>query len=379
MSSSNSSIPRFASVATSSSVSNQMDSKKLCFLCQFWPDIGLTEQDVGDESYNAFFDYVNQEIRILGSCGEDFAAQCLEGTAALVSKLREHKARSKMEILEDLQKDFPNASNSSIERSMELALRLWLTLTIRSSNIAVGPVNAAVTQIEWPGQKSLTSLVQDQFVEQVSPVPEGKARLQADSNLTAASLVRIYSIQIIWTNNLADHLELHRMNRTLKIYQHKICLINHAAQATIANSVFSLPVLEEAIDTMNLLFPIGDEMTTALLLKEGKMLHTLGNYHRAPRTNLARYVYWREQLMELVDFVQEPARNWRQFRSRPRSLTESATFWNLCIAIVVILLTLISIGFGTAQTVFSVKQYKVSVLQLCQGSANDLALKDLCK
>jgi hypothetical protein len=126
-----------------------------------------------------------------------------------------------------------------------------------------------VTGIDWTGI-SLEEVVRKQFSESETEIPGGRLRLQVDPTLTVAYLAENCNLHVEWTSNLAERLHLVRKTRTVKVYQHKICLHNHILQAAASDRepLIPLAVLEEAIDTLNLLFPIRDAITKAFLSHE---------------------------------------------------------------------------------------------------------------
>lgn len=243
---------------------------------------------------------------------------------------------------------------------------------MHSESVAVGPVQADIGTIEWPSELSLKDLVQSQF--QSSHTDEWSnekySKTQLDPSFTASSLVDICSIKIFWTHNLADHLNFDKRRRILTVYEHKICLLNHSKDA---DSPIPQTILQEAIDTLNFLFPFGHGPTRKLLRREKKMpLYRLGFCDRARMLALADYDVWRARVANLVEVFNEPPRDLRQPLSDRRNVMEWATFW---IGMLVLILTLVSIAFGTVSTVYAIKQYELALAQACvaEGAAELLS------
>jgi hypothetical protein len=162
---------------------------------------------------------------------------------------------------------------------------------------------------------------------------------------------------LYWTDHLTDHLRLDPKRQVLMVYKHKICLLNHLK----SRSGCPIPqrVLEEAIDTLNLLFPFGDPQTKQLLSKEKQReFYGLGGCGRERQLDLSRYGYWREELDDLVESFQRPPRTWRQLAIDQRDFKEWATFW---IAVMVAILTFVSIPCNVIQATYSVKAYNAAV------------------
>ena len=359
--------------------SSDSDASWLTALRHLWPDLQLTDSDIRNGCYNGFRTYVEKQVRALSNHRADFAIPNLEHTINLVSKLQTYCSLPKEGLVGEFERDYPDAPDFGIERSVELAVRIWLTLSIQSPSIAIGRIDASVIGIEWT-DISLQEVVGNQFSESQTKIPDGRTRLQLDPRLTVAYLIDNCNLHVKWTNNLADHLQLVRKTRTLKIYQHKICLLNHLNQAVASDSEPVIPtaVLKEAIDTLNLLFPIRDSATKAFLAQENKSFNSLGNCGRASAAAVGQYNYWRDELLDLVDLLNEPAESWKQLLWRRRTIVESATFWNLCIAVVVVLLTVFNIIFGTVQTVYTVKSYKLAAIQFCANPGNGKLAPGVC-
>jgi len=183
--------------------------------------------------------------------------------------------------------------------------------------------------------------------------------------LTVANLVALAKVDVEWTSNLVDHLDFDRATNTLKIYQHKICLLNHLNHAKKEDPFIPLAIIEETIDTLNLLFPIGDKATKYLLASEGQVFNAVGNCSRQSYPDLKRYVYWGERLQELTNILNEPPQTFKELMSGRATIKDSINLWNLSIAAFVLFLTIMNIAFGVFATVYTYKQYQLARFQFC--------------
>src|SRR5947207_8348470 len=209
----------------------------------FWPELDLKEEEVHEQHYASFFEYVGRELASLRHRRSRFAADSFQSTCSMMRELNKNRIHPRKIIVNSLKGNFLNYDDRALLRSMELTLRLWLTLNIRSEATAVGPVQAHVSTVEWDDDVSLDQLVQAQFTpSQYSP--KGR-NAHIDPAFTAAYLKNICGVKIHWTDNLADHLRFDRERRVVDVYQHKICLINHSKSSD--SSVIPLSILEEAI------------------------------------------------------------------------------------------------------------------------------------
>lgn len=227
--------------------------------------------------------------------------------------LRSNADKPQQVVLQRVRERFPDVDEAAVVRSLELTTRLWLTINVHSESVAVGPVQADIGTIEWPSELSLKDLVQSQF-------------------------------QSSHTNEWS-------------------------------NEKYSIPqtILQEAIDTLNFLFPFGHGPTRELLRREKKMsLYRLGFCDRARMLALADYDVWQARVANLVEVFNEPPRDLRQLLSDRRNVMEWATF---LIGMLVLILTLVSIAFGTVSTVYAIKQYELALAQACvaEGAAELLS------
>ena len=343
----------------------QLDSyQRLDLLLKFWPISGLTLKNAQEKSYDSFLEYVGHQLSNLYIHQSKFAAQDFDPTADLIQTLLQNRDKNRSEIVELIQRVFLNVDEEAIIRSAELTLRLWLTVNIHSTGTAIGPIQADDTSVDWPAETSLNALLHNQFPKSRHKYPVSHSQQGAliDRDLTVAYLFNVCDIRLHWTNNLIDHLSLDRKRRVLTIYRHKICLVNHAR--TPETTILPLDLLQETIDTLNLLFPISDGRTKALLIGEGdsEPLFELGNCGRNMRFDLAHYDHWRDRLEALIDVFNEPPRHWRQLMSDRRNKLNFATFW---VAVLVLVLTIVSMICGVMSNVYTVKQYNLAVAQAC--------------
>src|SRR5207244_8887795 len=95
-----------------------------------------------------------------------------------------------------------------------------------------------------------------------------------DPAMTMSHLSGSRGLKVFWTSNLADHLAINWKSRVVSVYEHKICLWNHLNSKV--EPIIPREILEEAIDTLNLLFPLNDSPTKDFLKQNGKPFYGLG-------------------------------------------------------------------------------------------------------
>lgn len=326
----------------------------------FWHGLKLTEKTFNAEDYTEFFNFINSELDLIKHHGSKFAAGTFGSMTGIIKAIQKSPELSREKLVDVISHEFLNVDRKALRRSIELALRLWLTLNVRSTTIIVGPLDPRTTRVEWDQDISITQLIASQFARSKLSPDIGRDRL--DQSFTAAHLVYSSGIKIRWSSNLADHLQLDNRSRILSVYQHKICLINHLESSL---SIYPKDVLEEALDTINLLFPMGNDSTRELLLKEKRPeMYSVGLYGRPCVLDLSDYNYWKNELMELWDAYNEPPRNWRQLLLNRRNKLQWVTFW---IAIIIFGLTLIGLGLAAVTTAYAIMQYNLALAQACSA------------
>lgn len=116
-------------------------------------------------------------------------------------------------------------------------------------------------------------------------------------------------------------------------------------------------VLHEAIQTLNLLFPVSDPGSEKVLMRQDLKVrfHVDEPYGGPRRLNLFDYNVWRDRLLEpYEDIYQSPPASWTQLWKDDRNPQQFWTFW---IALFILLLTVVSTIATVWHRVFSVLAY----------------------
>jgi hypothetical protein len=361
----------FFSLATLRTLKAPTRDQTLAIVDKLWPELSLMEHDRPVQYYAAFFEYIGEEFAALRHNRHLFAAESFDSTSHMIAEFRRSSTQPRRILMQNLQQYFVGYDAGSLLRSMELSARLWLTLNVRSDAAAFGPVQAHVSTIEWKDEVSLAQLVELQFPLSAHLPKEKNPWI--DPALTAANLTNVYRIRVHWSNNLIDHLKYDGKRGILTVYQHKICLLAHLRSPS--SSIIPVSVLEETVDTLNLLFPFPDSRTENFLSQSKKTFYGLGNCGRPRKLDLREYNYWRDRLVELIRVSDEPPRNWWQLFTDRRNKLQWATFW---IAVLVLMLTLIGLAGSTVSAVYSIKQYNLALAQACLASEAAALLPGFC-
>jgi hypothetical protein len=320
----------------------------------FWPTLSQNNDATEQRCDAKFLQHIKNEFEPLLRRRECYAVADLKDIFKIVEVLRQLCTRPLSEVLQALSTQFPNIELAKLRRSVELSVRLWLTLNISSYAIALGPTFANEVPLDWEDVVSLEDVARKRFVKN-----QRSSRIKVDPKFTAANLAKTCGIAINWTDYIDGHLGFDSERQVLTVYRHKVCLVNFLDGED--GCPIPRDLLNEALHTLNLLFPFGDLATKQLLFKENQQsFYGLGNCNRSRQLDLATYSYFREELEHLLDAFSRPPRTWKQLAIDRRNKMEWAAFW---ITILVGLLTVVSIPCNIIQATYSVKAYRVALGQ----------------
>lgn len=110
---------------------------------------------------------------------------------------------------------FEDHSEESLNRTIDLALRLWLVLNIRDDEYAPG-----AHSMQWDDGISLQSFIAQQFPKPRMLRDLGQKMFDfiLPDNFTMVKLKRFSGIKVHWTYNLSEHLDLDKDHRILKVF-----------------------------------------------------------------------------------------------------------------------------------------------------------------
>ena len=241
---------------------------------------------------------------------------------------------------------------------VDLAVDVWSMLSI-----AKFPGDISYDEpIPWEDDVTLADLVHKCF-----PLhPFSQDMVKMPQAFTAAHLEKIGGIQVVWTSNLADHLLLKEDDTKLMLF-HQVSILR--LHRILSNDILPEDLAEETIRTISLLMPpvLGEPN---LWFRQQRQMHKIdteaGNCDRlnSSQRQIKNFVYWRDRLVLLKrTFDDAEPRNLSQLWWDDRKKTQWFTFW---VAVLVFILTLF---FGTVQSVASIVQAWASVQSLRAQSA----------
>ncbi|KAK2750448.1 hypothetical protein CKAH01_17958 [Colletotrichum kahawae] len=197
-----------------------------------------------------------------------------------------------------------------------------------------------------------------------------------------------YGFSVRWTDYLDEHLEINWERRIVWIFQHKVWLAAQINSKT--DSLLPLEVAEEALDTLNSLFPHHHAPTTSFMARHGQEFHRLGSFNRKPRTEVSDFKYWGGKIEQLMGELSKPRRGLRQLRPDKRNVLNPVNFW--VAAGLACLAFLSSIAFGAVSVFYAKRslevseqslelsrlQYLLSVAQACSTPEGAQSLPEFC-
>lgn len=122
-------------------------------------------------------------------------------------------------IVDSLLRDYPQLDQSLIRPSISTAARLWSMLHIGQEEQAATP---GQKPIEWE-DGTLKECIQQCF----EPDSDVSDPVKLPKTFNAMALAEIGNIQIVWTNNLADHLLMRNDDTKVTIFHHADFLRRH--------------------------------------------------------------------------------------------------------------------------------------------------------
>ena len=187
---------------------------------RLWPryhDNPLSAREL--ESWQVYFQHYTAELRS--------AIKCESGA---YTTIRQHG--DIVAIAEELEKGFckeaikrrlygldtQNRTTEEKEQMAEGSLRLVVRLL---SMVDIGPISRnrvpSLTSVSWLDESSELSTALGQYFDKSSEDP---GKFKFDTKFSAYNIERLAGIEILWTNNLADHLRLVEDSTKLWVFHH---------------------------------------------------------------------------------------------------------------------------------------------------------------
>lgn len=118
---------------------------------------------------------------------------------------------------------FQSVKNDDINAAIDLTLRLWLMLNVRSPESKF--VMPSTPSLQWNDTATLQEFVVRQFPKEKLDLDPKDSRLS--HRFTANFMVKVCGLKLEFTPRLENHLSLNRREKKLLIYPHKACLMGY--------------------------------------------------------------------------------------------------------------------------------------------------------
>ncbi|KAI1154998.1 hypothetical protein F4825DRAFT_409257 [Nemania diffusa] len=352
----------------------QEDFVQTC--CQIWPN--LIKENYRHKTYAGLLGYFDAQTRNLANQGN---RATFSNLASIMDGLTSNQdalfARSSCIATIRAQVPEPMSDTTAV-RHGERALRMMLTLDIRLDSREVFGSRPRSSTIDWGDSSSLASTIENHFLgDGHHHHTRGMVTGRIDPCLSLAYLCNYRGFKVFWTSNISEHLNISWKSKIITVYEHKVFLWNHLRNSK--TPIIPRAVLEEAIDTLNLLFPLNDRFTTTLLAQHGKDFQGLG-YCSRPRDqclDLGKFDIWKDRIAELVEIMHEEPKGFKQLALEKdgRNFLPFVTFW---VAIAVAILSLLNLPFAIISMQYTIKQYDLAVAQACSDPNARDALPQYC-
>jgi hypothetical protein len=178
-------------------------------------------------TFEAYFRYYDAELAMLqfGSSplsrqSTDLAVKTHEDVLYIARMLQQSGAQSRPAVRRSIQNRFRNAKLIALNRSIDLTIRMWLSLNVREDTFRLqSPQTPA---LEWDDASTLQDFVSSLFPKAQWHLHAREGRLHP--YFTVANMMKICGLKLEWTDSLEDHLRLDRRQKALRVYSYKCCL-----------------------------------------------------------------------------------------------------------------------------------------------------------
>lgn len=189
--------------------------------------VGITIPKVQSVELQPYIEYCHEELRMLRTGlsqqiwqSQKLAVKTLEDIACVVNVLQQHQHCIRPDIRHLLLRHLPQASTAELDRSIDLALRLWLMLNFQESDYET--LRHEASCVQWDERSTLCERIDKLFPKARWDVSSSTSRL--GSHFTAVFLTRVCGLRLEWTTSIHDHLRLDRDKRgkaILRIFPYK--------------------------------------------------------------------------------------------------------------------------------------------------------------
>ena len=188
----------------------------------------FTSADV--DYFGDYFIFYERELSTLGlgqwsqfHPSPHIAAATHSDLLRVLRVLQANASSTKGTIRRELGAELAVDAEDKLDRTLELALRLWLMINVRDETRRLHTLRTPV--VVWKDDWNLNSLLKETFP--ISDWALGAKESRLHPTFTVVFMVEICGVYLEWTDCLADHLRLDLGTKILKVFPYKEFLQNH--------------------------------------------------------------------------------------------------------------------------------------------------------
>lgn len=285
--------------------------------------------------------YVEECTHALHDRGRHIATRTHADVVEIAAQLQAGRTRAEVKDIIRKKLTSPHHNEEEIlENSVNLVSSLLLMITFSTFSYGF----SGRTELQWV-QGSVQQCVAHYFA---APPVLSHERVKLEKTFTAVNLHRIAGLEIMWTDNLIDHLRMSDDDSKVHIFHHAAFL---ECQQQSNKSLLPDGLAAETIQTLELLFPIADMETKRWFLKAAATEQLDGRTIQcgrlsSDRRQIENFKFWRDRLVTLKQIFDEAQpKTLSQWWNDRRNGVQWYTFW---VAVLVLVLTVL---FGFIQSV----------------------------
>ncbi|KAI0143754.1 hypothetical protein GGR57DRAFT_507901 [Xylariaceae sp. FL1272] len=314
---------------------------KSYFLRIIWPNLTVDSYTASRDEYDIFFKIVDSLQTPLRSI-EDWQKYLL--------LLKADQALTKQQLV--AHRVFNGHDTEVVSRNFDYVATVWLTCRLKLKDHE----QHQYKHLEWTEEQTLQSVVQAQF----TPSPIDQAAYERNTihpSFSMHLLCKYYNFKIKWTPYLEEHL-----------------FVDWSRQQRFQSD--SNRVIEETLDTINLLFPSSEHEshgflcvppraseTERFLGKQRRRFHRRGQFGRDRKLLLSDYKYWHERVRVLKQYSDKRAHGFRQLLP-PKGRRDYNELGILYIAIFTAVIAATTFVIGLVALVFAGLGYETEEQEL---------------
>lgn len=292
----------------------------------FWNFEGaqLDLSDVSLDRYWAF--YQSECAKALHEGGQHISIRTHQDIAECVQMLRSGQER---QVVKDHLRSKLTTLHANEDEILENSIDLAASVLVMISFCSYSYGFSGRRWLNWNNGSSLHTFLRDFFHDSHTGATKENAKLE--KIFTAHNLTRIAGLEVVWTDNMLDHLRLTDDDQRVHIFHHasflevqKQRLVGEVRNERISltlnspNSLLPPGLADETLRTLALLIPSSDPATRKWFMK-------LPDYHNLDKRcvryrrlktddrQLEKFPFWRERLLMLKQVFDE---------AQPQSLSQ---------------------------------------------------------